>query len=498
MKLNDLPVRDALPPNVEVTTWSFANLCEQPFRLKLDHYQRPYVWNRAKIEQLLDDLAEFTGRADEDAYYVGSILLHRDEKQQALFVIDGQQRLSSLAVLYHAFFERLPSGLDFHYRSPVSAVNLHEAKTVIAEARSLGFDETIFDRLQFTVITVASEDLAFTFFDTQNNRGVPLKATDLLKAFHLRAVNDCDSRQTASLQTQCARHWERVQMSGAQENGKRVDFAPALFHEFLWRARNWSGQKHIDWEDHDGILESFQKRSLETATIDSLPLYASPGNQFASQLRLQGSGDLKLELAPVQIGSNAANLPFSLRQPIHRGVGFFLYAQKYAAILDALFHQEPAHADVRAVREFYGQVVAANSRYLRELFDLALLMYVDRFEHVRLLEFAQRLEFVLGALRLEKEYVFKEATPKYLREADHNLIDVIAGAYRPDEVMDFLESELANSKGYDETYAGRVEAGKGVRGRYLAAMKKYYGSETLRLKIPGNISALILSDRKGE
>ena len=42
------------------------------------------------------------------------------------------------------------------------------------------------------------------------------------------AVNDRDARQTESLQTRCALHWEHVQMSGAQKDGKRSDFAPAL------------------------------------------------------------------------------------------------------------------------------------------------------------------------------------------------------------------------------------------------------------------------------
>jgi hypothetical protein len=492
MRLNDLSISGATSSDVEVATWSFNTLCKQQFPLKLDNYQRAYVWTRQKVEQLLSDLTEFsTGDANE-AYYLGTLLLHRDEEQRALFVIDGQQRISSLAVIFHALSQGLPEGLNFHYRSPVSAVNLREARQVLAQNHPLPFDHTIFDRLHFTVITVVSEDLAFTFFDTQNSRGVPLKATDLLKAFHLRAVCHTEPRQTESLQMQCARRWESVQMSDARNTGKQVDFAPVLFHEYLWRARNWSGQKRIEWEDHDGVLDTFQQRSVKTDAPNSLPLYASRGNQFASHLSLQSSDDYQLDLNPVQVSGGAASLPFSLRQPIHRGVGFFLYAQKYAAVLEELLFREATDPELIALRYFHRQVVGANSRYLREFFNLALLMYSDRFGLVQLLEFAQRAELVLGALRLEKEYIFKEATPKYLREADRNLLDVIAGAYRPDEVMVFLQSELLKSKGYGDVYAGTIKPGDGVRGRYLSAVRSYYRTAGLSLAVPHDIKALIL------
>jgi hypothetical protein len=101
-------------------------------------------------------------------------------------------------------------------------------------------------------------------------------------------------------------------------------------------------------------------------------------------------------------------------------------------------------------------------------------MYVDRFGYRRLLEFAQRVELVLGGLRFEKAYIFKEAPIKFLKESSHNLLDVIAGAYRPEEVLDFLNAELASSAGYREACLGNIEAGSGVRGRYLQAVRNYY------------------------
>ncbi len=71
----------------------------------------------------------------------------------------------------------------------------------------------VFDRLRFTVIIVTSRSRIY-FFDTQNNRGVPLGSTDLLKSFHLRAIHSDDAQIDELLQSHCASRWEKVQVQG--------------------------------------------------------------------------------------------------------------------------------------------------------------------------------------------------------------------------------------------------------------------------------------------
>lgn len=461
---------------VKVLVMDFAELCTEGAALQLDHYQRPYVWDSLKVNQLLDDLHEFKKSNTEHVYYLGTVLLHRHDEKQARFVIDGQQRLSTLAVLHHALRGSLPQGIAFHYRSPISARNLRETRRLIAERDPAKLDPSIFDQLRFTVITVEREDLAFTFFDTQNHRGVPLNATDLLKAYHLRAVSGTDKTDIEALQKICAERWESVQAAGPQRQvNQQQDFAPVLFNHFLWRARNWRGSKCIEREDHDRLLDTFQHESISGHHSDEIPLYPGHRNQFASSLKLQGCDDYQLALSPVQVGGSSASLPFTLRQPIHKGVGFFLYAQKYAALLDALLYQASNTQELLKFRDFYRRVVCVNSSYLQELFKLALLMYVDRFGYQQLSTVAVGLELVLGGLRLDKSYIFQTSPLKYLKDAPYNLLDEISGAYRPEEVKAFLRSEIARSDGYKK--AAGITQGKGVQGRYLDALLEYLGKE---------------------
>lgn len=474
--------QDAL---VDVSVKSFNKLQRFKYPLALDNYQRPYVWNDVKVRQLIDDLLEHQKQGKEAPnYYMGTLLLHRNDEKECFFVIDGQQRLTSLSVLYYVLEGGgLPDNIDFSYRSAISAVNIQKAKALFEKYADGELLKRVFSRLEFTVITVEREDLAFTFFDTQNNRGVPLKATDLLKAFHLRAINSDDSELDEQIQELCAKRWEHVQVKGEKgKQNRENDFAPELFHYYLWRARNWKG-KRVKRESRDDVIDTFQGQSVRSETVDEVKLYPGTSNAFAGSLALLSNDDYRLFPQPLDVSRHAAKLPFTLRQPIHQGIGFFLYAQKYASLINMLLHDENPEEEVAAFREFYFDVVCHLSHYLRELYKLAVLMYVDQFGWQQLLRFALHLDHVFGAIRFDKAYIFKEAPLKYLKEQSLNLLDVISGAYRPEEVIDFLKADTWANNVYVSDKVDGIERGKGVQGKYLDALLDYYEMDDLEGKV---------------
>jgi len=469
---------------VDVKVKSFLKLQKLKYPLALDNYQRSYVWNDVKVRQLIDDLlAHQKLGKDAPHYYMGTLLLHFNEEETCFFVIDGQQRLTSLSVLYYVLYEgRLPENIKFSYRSPVSAENIQKAKALFEKYAQGEILKRIFSKLEFTVITVEREDLAFTFFDTQNNRGVPLKATDLLKAFHLRAINSADNVKDEQLQELCAKRWEHVQVKGEKgKQNRENDFAPELFHYYLWRARNWKG-KRVERESHDDVIETFQGLSVRSDVVNEVRLYPGTRNAFAGSLALLSNDDYRLFPQALDVSRHAAKLPFSLRQPIHQGVGFFLYAQKYASLINMLLHDENPEDEVAAFRTFYFSVVSQLSHYLRELYKLAVLMYVDQFGWQQLLRFALHLDHVFGAIRFDKAYIFKEAPLKYLKESSLNLLDVIAGAYRPEEVVSFLKEDTWANSVYESNKIVKIVREKGVQGKYLDALLNYYDMDSLKGK----------------
>ncbi len=62
-------------------------------------YQRPYSWESEQIEDLWDDLYS-SFESDEEEYFLGSIILSKNKDGKYLDVIDGQQRLTTLMILF--------------------------------------------------------------------------------------------------------------------------------------------------------------------------------------------------------------------------------------------------------------------------------------------------------------------------------------------------------------------------------------------------------------
>ena len=307
-------------------------------------------------------------------------------------------------------------------------------------------------------------------------------ATDLLKAYHLRAIGGSDSLR---LQSTCAKRWEDLQKDLIPDS--KADFAPVLFHQFLWRARRWTGREVTAREKDDDIITEFQERSIDPEVPDKVLLYPSPRNRL-STLKLLPQGDYSIVGPTMPMSSNRPadlrpedlpDLPFTIRQPISKGIGFFFYAAKYAALVKQLLDEEHPDPQVRAFNTLYREVITKISTrpYLRELFLLASVMYVDQFkhdnEHNKLLEFALWLDHVLGAIRLEKKSIREEAPINFLRDATHNLLDVIASAYRPDEVIVHLKNDRGADNIYEEDQ--NIEIGSGIQDRYKESVLKYYG-----------------------
>ncbi len=77
-------------------------------KYSIDYYQREYKWQDKQIRELVDDLTgkfleEYdpsharTKIADYPHYFLGSIIISK--KESASYIVDGQQRLTSLSLL---------------------------------------------------------------------------------------------------------------------------------------------------------------------------------------------------------------------------------------------------------------------------------------------------------------------------------------------------------------------------------------------------------------
>src|SRR6056297_3047970 len=77
------------------------------YEFYIPDYQRPYAWTEEQAEELFQDLWTFHSDTGEDEkYFLGSIVLVKGETPEA-DVVDGQQRLTTLTILFAAIDDRL-------------------------------------------------------------------------------------------------------------------------------------------------------------------------------------------------------------------------------------------------------------------------------------------------------------------------------------------------------------------------------------------------------
>ncbi len=89
---------------------------EGSYQFEIPDYQRPYAWTTEQATELFDDLysamqdAHVSGASSQ--YFLGSIVLIKNDRDPKSSVVDGQQRLSTLTMLFAVLRTVLPDAAD--------------------------------------------------------------------------------------------------------------------------------------------------------------------------------------------------------------------------------------------------------------------------------------------------------------------------------------------------------------------------------------------------
>lgn len=92
---------------MEAAERTISQILTEQIRYEIPAYQRPYSWEKGNVEQLLDDVWEAFSANDEE-YFIGSLITIEREKGRLYDVVDGQQRLTTLNLI----FSRLRDAVD--------------------------------------------------------------------------------------------------------------------------------------------------------------------------------------------------------------------------------------------------------------------------------------------------------------------------------------------------------------------------------------------------
>ena len=103
--------------------------------LAIPDYQRPYKWTKRNIEELLTDISnaieEGQKYGESYRYRIGTTLIHNSQDGN-LYIVDGQQRIISIALVCLYLLPSFHSDLTDHYC--VTQVTREICSTTMREA----------------------------------------------------------------------------------------------------------------------------------------------------------------------------------------------------------------------------------------------------------------------------------------------------------------------------------------------------------------------------
>lgn len=328
--------------NIKANIVSVDNLLKIE-KLQIPTYQRPYLWKEKNVRQLLEDV-KTSMDAGKKYYRIGSVILYDNKEENAYDIVDGQQRITTLLLLctYRKSNE--------HYCKPKFSIESYDTikqnHTFIGEwlDENIGNDKDKDEFIQYVLkscdfvkIEVNNLTEAFQMFDSQNGRGKELESYNLLKAFHIRAMEQ-ESREE---KIKCDRRWENATQYDPTPKIKddpNIDILKQIFDEQLYRSRIWSRTDKAEKFTKQKLLE-FKGFTIDKNNPAMFPYQNSQLLQYLTskfyETILSSTSATKNRF---ENGDNDHINPFvNVNQQIINGKNFFDYVETYVEIYKEMF-----------------------------------------------------------------------------------------------------------------------------------------------------------------
>ena len=260
---------------IEAHERNIDKIFSDDYAFEIPPYQRPYAWEKEQAGELLSDLFDAMGNKNENGgtYFLGSIVLIKDRNDPLSFVVDGQQRLTTLTILLsvlrdlsdddevksrrcgyiyqkadedrgtsercrlrlreqdQSFFcnhiQKLgatgnTNNVDKHGEPQIriieNAIYFINKLSEKSDAQRSELFRFIIQNCYLVVVAVPTPEAAMRIFTVLNARGMDLKPTDILKA-------DMLQRAERGSEENLAREWEKI-----EEQAGRDKFAELFGH----------------------------------------------------------------------------------------------------------------------------------------------------------------------------------------------------------------------------------------------------------------------------
>lgn len=417
---------------------SLNEIFSPEMNLSIPDYQRIYCWGKEQVTTLLHDIENISTTV----YFLGNIILHK-RNDDVLDIVDGQQRLVTLALIHHFTKENNDEDcglLNCTFLSIDAQQHVYDNAQIIQdylkeESKKKRIKNNL-KKLSFGVLTIDQEhlDLAFTFFTNTNSRGKLLTDYDLLKPHHLRYIPSDHQLQQQALATQWDKMINRSKKKAENPNLRREATYIHVFELLLYRLRKWSRKKDCNETDRF-IYTEYQTAKI----IEEIPPF----------------------------GEN-----FDFFEPIQGGQHFFEYVehfmQKYLEFKSiheiVQGNQKDSKEDIQpnvydVLRENF---TGYSDRWYRYVMEALVFCYYLKFGNSFISEATLSIVRYISTIRFNKAKAYEPTIVNYARDSE--IVLMIEQATSPTFFLAEIESEIERLP--------KIEDFGGVRASFLESCRK--------------------------
>lgn len=428
--------------------------------LQIPSYQRPYKWTTKNVNQLIDDVLIHKEKSE---YRLGTLVVHnhfqdkdnkeileeeyqKDKQNNRIIsdIVDGQQRTITLTLIAYAITQKQnktteeekalksfdPKLLNLSFANDISKANIQNNYKQI-ERRVADFDEKSiwFFLEKCTLVEVVLNDIseAFQFFDSQNSRGKDLEPHDLLKAFHLREMNNFSTEEERK---KTVEKWENLDTAKLSK----------LFSQYLFRIRNWSNghsARYFSKNEVDvfkGVSPDIEENYPFVAMLRIAHFYIEEYNSSYHR----------------NIDKKEMTFPFQIDETIINGKRFFEMIEHYQVMVDNVKSQEMSkkYPVLNTIKTYDGSF-RTGDKYIRNLFNCGLIYYIDKFGEKDLTKAIDKIFVWAYSLRLKLQAVGLDSVDNFALNQGHSQVQLfkkIKDTIKPNDILNLRLETLKENK----------------------------------------------------
>lgn len=407
--------------------------------LKIPSYQRPYKWTTKNVNQLIDDVLIHKEKSE---YRLGTLVVHNHDGVSD--IVDGQQRTITLTLIAYAITQKQnktkeeekalksfdPKLLNLSFANDISKSNIQNNYKQI-ERRIADFDEKSiwFFLEKCTLVEVVLDDIseAFQFFDSQNSRGKDLEPHDLLKAFHLREMNNFSTEEERK---KTVEKWESLDTAKLSK----------LFSQHLFRIRNWSSGHSARYFSKNEV-DVF--KGVSPDIVENYP--------FAAMLRIAHFYVEEYNRSYHRnIDKREMVFPFQIDETIINGKRFFEMIEHYQIMIDNVKSKEMSEKyPILNIIKTYEGSFRTGDKYIRNLFYCGLIYYIDKFGDKDLPKAIDKIFVWAYSLRLKLQAVGLDSVDNFALNQGHSQIQLfkrIKETIKPNDILNLRLDTLRENK----------------------------------------------------